>query len=80
LSAEAQAIAGKQDLAAQRAAFQRLSDNVTILARKGPREQPVFVAYCPMKKAYWLTEVAEIKNPYYGNSMLTCGNLSDTLR
>jgi hypothetical protein len=36
--------------------------------------------YCPMKKANWLSSSATIKNPYYGNSMLTCGKVVETLK
>ena len=33
--------------------------------------------YCPMKKAYWLQKDEEIRNPYYGKSMLTCGQKAE---
>jgi hypothetical protein len=32
-----------------------------------------------MKKAYWLSGDAAIKNPYFGSSMLTCGKVSTTI-
>lgn len=38
----------------------------------------VYYQYCPMKKAYWLSMEKEIKNPYYGSSMLTCGKVIET--
>src|SRR6185436_12728015 len=34
----------------------------------------VRVAICPMVQKPWLQEGADIKNPYFGASMLTCGN------
>ncbi|MFY7900897.1 MAG: DUF3347 domain-containing protein [Chitinophagaceae bacterium] len=37
--------------------------------------QPVYYQYCSMKKAYWLSNEKEIKNPYYGASMLNCGKV-----
>jgi hypothetical protein len=40
--------------------------------------QPVYYQYCPMKKAYWLSKEKDIKNPYYGSSMLTCGKVAET--
>lgn len=40
--------------------------------------QPIYYQYCPMKKAYWLSKEKEIKNPYYGSSMLTCGKVVET--
>lgn len=33
----------------------------------------VRLAFCPMVKQSWLQTSDKIKNPYYGNSMLTCG-------
>ncbi|TDS08887.1 DUF3347 domain-containing protein [Sphingobacterium paludis] len=38
----------------------------------------IYYQYCPMKNAYWLSNEKEIKNPYYGASMLTCGKVSET--
>jgi len=42
-------------------------------------DAPLYQQYCPMKKSYWLSKDAAIKNPYYGKQMLTCGKVSDTL-
>jgi hypothetical protein len=33
----------------------------------------VKVAYCPMVSKPWLQEGDSLRNPYYGSSMLTCG-------
>jgi len=33
-----------------------------------------------MKKAYWLSSEAAIKNPYFGNAMLACGKITETLK
>ncbi|OJX54297.1 MULTISPECIES: DUF3347 domain-containing protein [Flavobacterium] len=41
-------------------------------------DQTVYYQYCPMKKTYWLSKDKEIKNPYYGSSMLTCGKVTST--
>lgn len=35
--------------------------------------------FCPMKKVSWLSESEEIRNPYYGKSMLTCGNIQEVI-
>jgi len=37
------------------------------------------VAYCPMKKSSWIQRGTEIKNPYYGDMMLGCGDIQETL-
>jgi hypothetical protein len=39
----------------------------------------LYQQYCPMKKAYWLSETPTIKNPYYGKEMPTCGKTTETL-
>lgn len=39
----------------------------------------LYQQYCPMKKAYWLSESNQIKNPYFGSKMLTCGEVKATL-
>jgi hypothetical protein len=31
------------------------------------------------KNGYWISEVKDIKNPYYGAEMLTCGGISKEL-
>ena len=74
-------ISGTKDLKKQREYFADFSTNMTTLAKAVKlSDQPVYQAYCPMKKASWLTSEKVIKNPYYGSSMLTCGEITDTIR
>jgi hypothetical protein len=81
LSFDAEHISATKEIDHQRDHFQSFSDNFYKLAKAVKlSEQPVFQAYCPMKKAYWLSSDAAIKNPYYGKQMLTCGKVSDTLK
>lgn len=81
LSFDTRHIAEVQDIAHQREHFSVLSQNMYTLA-KGAKlsAQPVYQQYCPMKKAYWLSSEAAVKNPYYGNQMLTCGKVTDTVQ
>jgi len=37
------------------------------------------IYFCPMADAYWLQKVGAVRNPYYGKSMLTCGELVKTV-
>ena len=71
----------------QRSDFMKLSKNI-VLALKVfniKNSLPLFVQVCPMakdkqgKQASWLSEKKEIKNPYYGEAMLTCGDVVETL-
>lgn len=79
--ADAQKIANSNDLKKQRETFQSLSDNFYVMA-KGVKlsSEPIYQQYCPMKKAAWLSNESAVKNPYYGSSMLTCGNVTDTIK
>ena len=63
-----------------RAAFIALSNTIIQLNETfHPLEDAVYVQYCPMandnKGADWLSKEEEIKNPYFGSSMLTCGEI-----
>jgi hypothetical protein len=74
-------ISGAKDIEKQREYFSILSSNMITLAKAVKQgSKPVYLAYCPMKKASWLTSEKEIKNPYYGSSMLTCGVITETLQ
>jgi hypothetical protein len=42
--------------------------------------EPVYEDYCPMKRSFWLSGGQDIKNPYFGNTMLTCGKVTATLK
>jgi hypothetical protein len=64
------------DIAAARTAFGEVSSALAAYAEKtnsglGP---DVRLAFCPMLKKPWLQKGTDIRNPYYGASMLTCGS------
>lgn len=68
-----------------RKAFQQVSDEMIVLSKAfNPMEQLLYVQHCPMadssKGADWLSTKAEIKNPYFGEAMLTCGEITDTIK
>ncbi|HSC40409.1 MAG TPA: DUF3347 domain-containing protein [Chitinophagaceae bacterium] len=74
-------IAGNKDIKQQREHFAGLSTNMATLAKSVKlSSQPVYQQYCPMKKSYWLSADKAIKNPYYGNAMLTCGKVVETIQ
>jgi len=65
--------------------FEPLSEAFIETARTlGAIGQTWYVAFCPMydddRGAYWLSEFEEIKNPYFGDMMLRCGEVRETLR
>ena len=46
--------------------------------------KPLYLEYCPMafgnKGAFWLSSDKEIKNPYFGDKMLKCGEVKRELK
>ena len=60
-----------------RAAFGGLSDALLAYAKATGAQPPagVGVAFCPMVQRFWMQKGSDIRNPYYGSAMLTCGEL-----
>ncbi|WP_316828280.1 DUF3347 domain-containing protein [Pedobacter miscanthi] len=73
--------AGK--IAHQREHFDMLSKDIYDISKLLGTDREIYVDRCPMynkgKGAIWLSEVKEIKNPYFGKSMSTCGSIKETL-
>ena len=75
------AISKAKDIEEQRKHFETLSEALIESAELfGLTIDLVYVQFCPMafddKGAYWLSEFEEIKNPYFGDMMLTCGEVT----
>jgi Cu(I)/Ag(I) efflux system membrane fusion protein len=71
-------ISTKTDVEEQRKDFELLSNNlIEAVELFGLTTDIAYRAYCPMafddEGAYWLSEFEDIKNPYFGASMLRCG-------
>ncbi|SHL85836.1 DUF3347 domain-containing protein [Flavobacterium xinjiangense] len=66
----------------QREHFAMLSKDINDLIKTFGTTQKLYQDYCPMydegKSGYWISETKEIKNPYYGSQMLTCGSVKKT--
>ena len=72
------------DLASLRTAYQPLSHSFIEYARRHgvDRLGNLYVIHCPMvgdDGADWLARAPAVLNPYHGASMLTCGNVTDTI-
>jgi len=68
----------------QREHFATMSQEVYELIKAGEGTgTKLFLTYCPMynggKGANWLSETKEIKNPYHGAEMSTCGSVKEEL-
>ncbi|MCY2688612.1 DUF3347 domain-containing protein [Salinimicrobium sp. TH3] len=80
----AQTIAQTDDINVQRTTFQDLSAAMENMLVGELSSGEVYKQYCPMafdgKGAYWLSSSEEIRNPYYGDKMLKCGSVRDTIK
>ena len=70
----------KSDLEGQRETFVLLSQNMIQIGQQMQGlDAKIYVQHCPManndKGANWLSMEEEIRNPYYGDAMLTCGSV-----
>lgn len=63
----------KTDIDGQREAFKSVSTHLIAYAKK-EKIDGLYEANCPMASASWLQSTDEVKNPYYGAKMLTCGS------
>lgn len=78
-------ISGSFELETQRKAFSILSDNLyKSIKAFGLGGKEAFYEYCPMafnnEGGYWLSDEEKIRNPYFGDEMLTCGEVKEKLR
>ena len=68
-----------KNIAQQRILFSDISKIMESLSEQFAVPYPLFLQYCPMANsnqgAYWLSKEKNIKNPYYGKAMLTCGEV-----
>jgi len=74
--------AGKIDH--QREHFETLSKDVYDLVKTFGAGQTLYQDFCPMynnnKGATWISETKEIKNPYLGKKMPTCGEVKEEIK
>ena len=77
-------ISASKELKVQRNEFYPLSQNVYDLYLKiGLKNYSLYKQYCPMafndKGAFWLSKSEEILNPYFGSTMLHCGEIQQKI-
>lgn len=83
IQASLEKIGSQTDVEEQRKHFEPLSDNlIEAVEYFGLRDMTLYRQYCPMafrdKGAYWLSAEKEVRNPYFGEKMLTCGEVKET--
>lgn len=80
----AASIALHKDIGQQRTFFAPLSEQVLQLLRLFGTDKPVYETHCPMafdnKGANWLSDKPEVRNPYFGDQMLECGEITAIIK
>jgi len=74
ISKAAKGLSKAKKIKSMRKAFNDLSKPMAMWATS-MKPKGINVAYCPMAPGSWLQKGKEIRNPYYGASMLKCGEI-----
>lgn len=84
LKKDAKAISESTDAKKQRGSFNTLSTSIYELIKVSKSDETVYYQFCPMaddgKGANWLSKENNIKNPYFGSMMLSCGKVVETIK
>lgn len=84
ITASATSISETSEIAYQRNHFKHLSAHLIKAVKLFGVDQEVYEQFCPMandnKGAYWLSLSKEIKNPYFGKAMPTCGETKTIIK
>ena len=68
----------------QREHFEMLSNDMYDMVKAFGGGQVLYKDFCPMynnnKGAIWLSDIKEIKNPYFGKKMPTCGSVKEEIK
>ena len=72
------------DIKSIRSLFYPLSDQLYYSIKKFNVKTGAYRQFCPMafdfKGGFWLSDSEEIRNPYFGDEMLSCGNVEEELK
>lgn len=77
-------IIASDDIEIQRKAFKPFNEKlIESMKSLGSGTKKVYIQYCPMADndtgGYWLSSEEKIMNPYFGDMMLHCGEVTETL-
>ncbi|WP_298526493.1 DUF3347 domain-containing protein [uncultured Christiangramia sp.] len=74
----------EQDVNVQREIFSELTAAMDPVLKGAISSGKIYKQYCPMafegKGDYWYATSEEIRNPYYGDKMLKCGRVDETIQ
>ncbi len=85
LNSNVKIIRNSSDIEEQRQAFVKFNESFyKSLKMFGLENTTAYYQFCPMANnnngAYWFSETEEIRNPYFGEAMLGCGETKETLK
>lgn len=73
----------RSEIEEQRNHLNRLSTSLFTMLKAADIQTEAYLQHCPMafdnQGAYWVSNQEEIRNPYYGDKMLKCGSVRETL-
>ena len=79
-------LSGESDIEKQRALFSKIGNDLTNAVQVLGADmdgKELYLEFCPMANdnagGYWLSLEKKIQNPYYGQKMLKCGEVKETL-
>ncbi|NNK19177.1 MAG: efflux RND transporter periplasmic adaptor subunit [Maribacter sp.] len=83
LKFSATSISNTSDIKVQRDHFKHLSSHLINAVQLFGVNEKVYVEFCPMADnnsgAYWLSKEEKVINPYFGEAMLTCGEVKQVI-
>lgn len=83
IKAAAKSISSSSDIKKQRDHFKHLSTHLTKAIQLFGINTKIYHQFCPMannnKGAYWLSLEEKVLNPYFGDAMLRCGEVKETI-
>ncbi|PWG04942.1 efflux RND transporter periplasmic adaptor subunit [Polaribacter aquimarinus] len=83
IQSSATSISKTSDIKAQRDHFKHLSSHLINAVQLFGVNEKVYVEFCPMADnnngAYWLSKEEKVINPYFGEAMLTCGEVKKVI-
>ena len=83
LKLTALALAEAKDIEKLRDLFSQFTEEVEPMFKDSISEGAIYKQFCPMafdgKGGYWISDVDEIRNPYYGEKMLKCGTVTEII-
>ena len=83
LKASATTISKTSNIKEQRNHFKHLSSHLINTVQLFGVNEKVFVEFCPMADnnngAYWMSKEEKVINPYFGDAMLTCGEVKQII-